>query len=173
MTSSKRREFCPIIYGKRACCRIVGNILQMKQHIIHYHVPYPFISISDKNVQYFLLHDYRHNFSGSIYINIRRHSKLSFFSFNYDDSFWQKKRSFANTLSSIFHCPPSILLKLSTIFLGDLTWRRRWWWFDPSVTFLYEKTCRCCCCPYGSSPISSSTISFTRWLKYNDILSGK
>ena len=78
--------------------------------------------------------------------------------------FGKKKRSFANTLSSIFHCPPSILLKLSTIFLGDLTWRR--WWFDPSVTFLYEKTCRCCCCPYGSSPISSSTISFTRWLKY-------
>ena len=112
---------------------------------------YPTLSISDKNVKkYFLLPDYIHNFSGSIYINIRRHSKLSFFSFNYDDSFWQKK-SFANTLSSIFHCPPSILLKLSTIFLGDLTWRRRWWWFDPSVTFLYEKTCRCAA-PMGLHP---------------------
>ena len=143
-----------------------------KWNSISFITMYPTLSISDKNVKkYFLLPDYIHNFSGSIYINIRRHSKLSFFSFNYDDSFWQKK-SFANTLSSIFHCPPSILLKLSTIFLGDLTWRRRWWWFDPSVTFLYEKTCRCCC-PYGSSPISSSTISFNRWWKYNDILSGK
>ena len=167
MTSSKRREFCPIIYGKRACCRIFGSTTT--NEIAYHSLPctLPFQSVTK------MLHDYIHNFSWSIYINIRRHSKLSFFSFNYDDSFWQKKRSFANTLSSIFHCPPSILLKLSTIFLGDLTWRRRWWWFDPSVTFLYEKTCRCCCCPYGSSPISSSTISFTRWLKYNDILSGK
>ena len=77
-----------------------------------------------------------------------------------------KKRSFANTLSSIFHCPPSILLKLSTIFLGSnmaaavRSQRDLSLWKDMPV-----------CCPYGSSPISKFYLySVTRW--QNDILSG-
>ena len=86
MTSSKRREFCPIIYGKRACCRIFGSTTT--NEIAYHSLPctLPFQSVTK------MLHDYIHNFSWSIYINIRRHSKLSFFSFNYDDSFWQKKK---------------------------------------------------------------------------------